>query len=203
MIFPEGTPARYAAAVTLSTNFQRRANPLSELEAIEELMRHGATEADVAEALRLSVVAVRARLRLADLRPYMREHLRAGAISQGAALMIARLAPGQQQAISRSLTAGEQWTREGVRRVYFPNEDPAQEHVPLAEAVIGGREITVRGWPQIMTMLEVIQNAVPTPDATDQSATAAEIMDIAQHLSELIDMIQPFAEADVEQAMAH
>jgi hypothetical protein len=191
MVFPAGTPPGYAAAVTLSTNLQRRINPVSELEAIEALMRGGRTEEEVAEALRLSVTTLRARLRMSALADYLREEVRVGTLSVTGAMFAARLPRGQQRQLHQALRRGERWPASRIRSHYFPGEDPAQETIPLATGALNGVAVTVTGWDQILTTLELLLNAVPR--AEGNSMEAQEIHQIAERMNELIDMVTPFA----------
>lgn len=189
MIFPPGTPLAYAAAITLSTNLQRRVNPISELEAIESLMQAGRTEEEVAEALRVSVTTLRSRLRMASLAEYLREQVRVGALSVTAAALAARLPRGQQNQIRQGLQRGERWTPDRIRSTFLPAEAPEQNRLPLPGNGVNVSSVT--GWAEIHRALGLCLNALPTGEGME----GEEILAIGEKFNELLDMVTPFMEA--------
>lgn len=189
MIFPPGTPLAYAAAITLSTNLQRRVNPISELEAIESLMQAGRTEEEVAEALRISVTTLRSRLRMASLAEYLREQVRVGALSVTAAALAARLPRGQQNQIRQGLQRGERWTPDRIRSTFLPAEAPEQNRLPLPGNGVNVSSVT--GWAEIHRALGLCLNALPTGEGME----GEEILAIGEKFNELLDMVTPFMEA--------
>jgi ParB-like chromosome segregation protein Spo0J len=104
LVFPRGTPRHVASAMSISENVQRSANPLTDLVAIEEMVRAGASEQDIADQLHLPIGTIRSRMRLAALSPTLRAGLESGQIAPGVAERIARLDATRMQAMERVLS---------------------------------------------------------------------------------------------------
>lgn len=94
--------AMLAAAVGLVTHGTRRDNPAADLEAIERLLAHGATEPMIARETGLRLQTVRQRMRLQRLDGSLRAALRAGHLAVGTAEQAARLpVPAQRRLAAR------------------------------------------------------------------------------------------------------
>lgn len=77
--------------LTLVENANRSANPLAELEAIEQLITEGATEQEIARATGMAIGAIRERLKMRNLHPILAQAALAGDIAIGVARAAARL----------------------------------------------------------------------------------------------------------------
>jgi ParB/RepB/Spo0J family partition protein len=84
------------ASLLLLLNEQRRSNPLAELEAIEQLIAAGATEADIARATGLAAATIRQRFRLTGAHPTLKAMAAAGELALGVLEQAASLTPQQQ-----------------------------------------------------------------------------------------------------------
>jgi ParB/RepB/Spo0J family partition protein len=111
VVFPEHTPRHVAYAMTLAENFIRRANPLSELEAIEGLVVEGATEQQITRELGISRQTLQARMRLSRLIPRLRLALADGHMGAAVADLASRLDTQRQEQLAimlqEQIAAGE------------------------------------------------------------------------------------------------
>jgi ParB-like chromosome segregation protein Spo0J len=110
-----GVTAAMASVLTIGLHATRRENPASELEAIEDLLKIGAQEADICEATGLQPHQVRARLRLQRLTPALRAAFSDGRITHSTAADAARLPLAMQKKLEGKLTPGERLTSKDVR----------------------------------------------------------------------------------------
>lgn len=110
-----GVTAAMASALTIGLHATRRENPAAELEAIEDLLKVGAQEADICEATGLAPHQVRARLRLQRLIQPLRDAFRDGQITATTAGDAARLPAAMQTRLAAKLLAGERLTSKDVK----------------------------------------------------------------------------------------
>lgn len=122
LIFPEGTPRHVAAAITLTTNMQRRPNPASELEAIQQMVHDGASVDQIAQELRLSTFVIRRRMALANLIPEFRDLLLTEDLAITTAQRVARHPHDEQRQLLETfratgrITAEDRAARRAARR---------------------------------------------------------------------------------------
>jgi ParB-like chromosome segregation protein Spo0J len=107
LVYPASTPNHVMAAMAMTENNVRRANPLAELEAIETMMRTGAGEQTIADELMIPVGLVRRRIGLTRLIPALRVGLVDGRIFPNVAELAARLTNEQQRELARRLRERE------------------------------------------------------------------------------------------------
>ncbi len=127
-------------ALTLSKNHARSANHASELQALEALMaiRSDATDLVLAQATGLAVGTVRARLRLRNLIPTLREAFDEGRIGVAAAEGASRLSKDKQKRLAATLKNNGKLTTTDVAHV---------RRVVAAAAVAGlPEELFQRDW---------------------------------------------------------
>jgi ParB/RepB/Spo0J family partition protein len=133
LIFPVGTPTRLVAAMALAENTHRAPNPITDLEAIEQMAREGYSEEQMAHSLRISLNTLRARMRLATLIPALREAVVGGRIALGTASQIARLDRERQRRLLDLLTErgeGGRVLATDVRDVLMARQAEAVETLP-------------------------------------------------------------------------
>jgi len=111
-VFPHGYVN--AAVLTLVENEQRRANPLADLHALEQLLATGADEHAIFRATGMAAPVIRARLKLANLQPALRQALEQGAIRVSVAQDAARLGPVQQARLVERLASAGRLTAKDV-----------------------------------------------------------------------------------------
>lgn len=118
IIFPAGTPDSVLAAMSLTENYQRRENPIADMEAIDELVAAGVAEVEIADRIGLSISQVRSRRALAHLIQSMRNALQNGDLSVRLANQIARMPASSQRALWSIWCAsdGDEITPEMVER---------------------------------------------------------------------------------------
>lgn len=196
VIFPLGTSRAHAASITLSTNFQRRGNPISELEAIEELMALGLSRTDIAERLRLPIRTINSRLRLSNLIDGLRVELSTGLLTLHAALAAAQLGHEDQERILASLEQGHPWSARRVRETFL-GPDQSQIEIDVEERPAPAGPVTpmtsIRGWRDIAAMLGQISDALPSTDGYE-GADVFEIEEIGDRVAELLDLVSAFVE---------
>lgn len=191
LIFPAGTPRHVAAAITVTTNMHRQPNPISELEAIQQMVRDGASEEQIASELRLSVYVIRRRMALARLIPEFRDALLAGTLSVTTAQRVARHPEDEQRAmlaiwqetgrITREDRAAQRRARRGEQAAAAeePEDDRAQTLGATCSHTIGELEgmAAVHGL-RLLSEAEITrlsQSALPMPAANASDAEAEEV----------------------------
>jgi ParB/RepB/Spo0J family partition protein len=107
LVFPRGTPRGMAAAMAITENNHRRPNVLTDLLAIEDLLRRGFSERTISDELGVPIQTVKARLRLKQLPDILRAALDSTAISATLADRIVRLPSEEQTRLAR------QWRETG------------------------------------------------------------------------------------------
>lgn len=96
-IYGHGTSTQLAASLALIENNHRRGvNAVTDLAAIQALVRHGATYRQIAEELQIPLETILRRVALASLRPELLSALEAGRLTEPLARHIASL-PAQRQ----------------------------------------------------------------------------------------------------------
>jgi ParB/RepB/Spo0J family partition protein len=88
---------KWREVLTLATNTLRSDNPVSELVAIESLMKHGASKAEITDATGLPAGTIEKRLKLAGLIGPIRKELMAGKIAVSTAEALATMASSIQE----------------------------------------------------------------------------------------------------------
>lgn len=81
-------------------NSTARPNPMQQLEAIEHLEGEGYSEKDIAKALKLKLGTVRARLKLKELHPTLKEAVRRNKFSIGNAYKVAKMSKATQERLA-------------------------------------------------------------------------------------------------------
>jgi len=130
MIFPPHTT--YEQVMTVSENAQRAANPVTDVEAIDNLLRRGATVEQMAEAFGLTVPQVRARMRLLRLIGPLRAALRDCKMLSSAATEAARLPEADQQRLADLLATQDTIRVKDVREMRRVRRDEAMTALPGA-----------------------------------------------------------------------
>ncbi len=119
------------AVVTLAENFQRKANPASEVEAIEELLKTTKSWQEIAEATGLPAAKLAERVRLIDkLHPELLAAFKAGKIAPGPAWAITKLPTAKQEKLVALLKKRPEITGADVREArgaVAKKKKPAQE----------------------------------------------------------------------------
>lgn len=103
LIFPPATPRHVARAMTLMTNHVRADNPVTELDAIENLLEDGFSLREIADGLQIPVPTIEARMRLSSLAPALRHALEQGTIATGVAEAAAKLTSEEQNDLTATL----------------------------------------------------------------------------------------------------
>lgn len=129
-VFPPGTTVTQAAAMTLSANVQRRANPVREFNAINSMVHRGMSEQQIAGALRIPLQTVRARMRLGNLSRHLRELFEQGALAPSVAERAARLDATRQEMLMNRYRASGRVTSTDVREVTQARDREAVEEMP-------------------------------------------------------------------------
>lgn len=107
-IVPAEVGGDTAAAMAVALNFGRAPNPVLEAEHFDTLYRQGYDLTQIATMLGISRTKVKGRLDLVhELRPYLRDELRAGRLSVGVAEKLARLGGPVQDDFVEKLESGE------------------------------------------------------------------------------------------------
>jgi ParB/RepB/Spo0J family partition protein len=122
IVYEADVPAHVIAAMTLTENYMRRANPLAELEAIERLVAEGASEADIAEQIGISRQTLTARMRLGRLIPELRDLLANQMMGAAVADLAARLDVRRQRDLYRLWTVRNETNSPGVRARITAND---------------------------------------------------------------------------------
>jgi hypothetical protein len=130
LVFPFGTPLRMAAAIALSENTHRAPNPITDLEAIEELARQGYGHEEIAHTLRIPLNVLDARMVLARLSTPMRQAVANGRIAVGVAQRIARLDSERMRDMEALLQTNGRVSGSDVRAAMQNRSDAAQAHIP-------------------------------------------------------------------------
>jgi ParB-like chromosome segregation protein Spo0J len=125
-----GVTASMASALTIGLHATRRENPAMELDAIEDLLKIGAQEADICGATGLAPHQIRARLRLQRLVPALREAFREGRITTTTASDAARLPAAQQGKLAAKLAADGRLTAADVRAARSAQASSAAGQLP-------------------------------------------------------------------------
>lgn len=119
-----------AAAITLATNELRSSNPAAELESIEELVRRGLSESEIARVSGMSVQTVRKRVGLLRLLPPLLDAFRAGKILPSAAEAAAKLPHGTQEKIAAAFAESGRVTLAVVEEARRVRADGAIDALP-------------------------------------------------------------------------
>jgi ParB/RepB/Spo0J family partition protein len=108
--------------VTLLAHATRSENPVTELEAIQELQRRGLSEKEIARAGYSSLARIRRVAKLNRLAPELAEKVAAGAIAPGVAFQVASLPQEEQH---RLLATEEKVTAKTVRQAKYARRQAA------------------------------------------------------------------------------
>lgn len=181
-------PADQAVA-TLTANMVRSHNVVSELDAIEQIMRHrpGITGDAIADMLGLSRRMVTNRTRLMGLEPVLRDQLRAGRIGLRAAVLLATR-PQWEQLLCADHMSMEPDLRPSVAylREHFGLSAPEVEHqdqIPLLPDDINEDGV---GWTVAVVICDRLIQSVPDPTRTDDPA---HVEDIIYRLNDIAEML--------------
>lgn len=197
-VFEHGTTVAHAAAMTLSANMQRRANPVREFAAIRAMVGRGLTEQQIASELRIPLQTVRARMRLANLGSALMTLFQNGVLAPSVAERAARLDGERQASLYLRYQQNGRITAADVREVTQVRDREAVEEMPedlfrtpdlptpqietvtLAGAMEAGAldasgvEIELQiagfdeGWAYVLAALRLAEGAIP---ATPDNAT--------------------------------
>jgi ParB/RepB/Spo0J family partition protein len=225
-VYPVGTPLYVAAAMSISENVQRRPNPLTDLQAIEEMMRQGANEQSIAAELHLPVGTIRARLRLQALTADLRQALETGAISPSVAERAARLDSARQMLLVATLVNNGRVTGEDVRQVLRVRAEEQIEALPdevftpvrqIGIDLASGQDETqvqlipvpgdienlvtalpaVQSWASVLACLTKAHEVMPIAANGDQESAAAWLNDLSELVGTIISR-EPPAVASIE-----
>jgi len=114
------------ASAALSDHALRKENPAADLKHIEHLMDLGYSDKQIAQATGLTLGTIRARLRLKELHPALREALDGGTFSVAAAEQARKLSWADQQVLAAQLEESGKLTARDVA---------ARRHVQISAAV--------------------------------------------------------------------
>lgn len=133
----ETIPARVFGAttigshLTLALNGLRTANPVTEYEAIRELIAAGHSESDITRITGFPASRLRARMQLEGLEPALFDALRRQAITQGIAEGAARLPVALQSELVATLEATGKLTAKDLRAVRQASLESAVASLPI------------------------------------------------------------------------
>jgi ParB/RepB/Spo0J family partition protein len=159
LVFPADTPMRVAASIALSENTHRAPNPITDLEAIESLAREGYDREHIANALRIPLNVLDARMVMAALSPAMRTAVANGRIAVGVAQRIARLDTRRRATLEEMLLATGRVTGPDVRAIMQARTEEAVAALP--DSMFGGRDVI--GEPGQSLAMESSVNGLPIP----------------------------------------
>lgn len=135
LVFPRGTPRHVAAAMALSANMHRAPNVLNEFDEIQQLVRDGWPEDEIAHELRLPVNTIRARMRLGALIEPLRDRLARREMSPSTAQAAARLSRELQSQIVENAASEPRVTARHIRAVReVRDEQTAEQFQDIFEA---------------------------------------------------------------------
>jgi ParB/RepB/Spo0J family partition protein len=213
-VYPVGTPQYVASAMAISENVQRRPNPLTDLQAIEEMIRAGANEQSIASELHLPVGTIRARLRLQALAPDLRNALEAGTISPSVAERAARLDSARQMLLVATLVNNGRLTNADVSAVLRVRAEEQLEALPdevFTPPVQLTHEVpeehrqqqaaeptplpTVSSWASVLECLVRAHEVMPVASDGDMESAAAWLNDLSELVNTIIRNATPIASA--------
>lgn len=130
----ESVPVRIMApgsvrgeVVTLAENFHRKANPASEVDAIQALLKTTPDWRDIAEKTGMPVAKVSERIRLIELLPVeILDAFKAGKIAPSVAWAITKLTNSRKATLVRTLEKKTELTSADVRGVRAKRRPPAE-----------------------------------------------------------------------------
>ena len=117
--------------LTLALNGLRSANPVTEYEAIRELIRTGHSESDITRLTGFPVSRLRARMQLAKLEPALFDALARQAITQGIAEGASRLPVALQSELVATLEASGKLSAKDLRAVRQAAVQTAVASLPM------------------------------------------------------------------------
>lgn len=117
--------------LTLALNGLRTSNPVTEYEAIRELVASGHSESDITRLTGFPASRLRARMQLARLLPALFDALTRQAITQGIAEGAARLPVALQSELVATLEATGKLTEKDIRAVRQVSCDGAVAELPI------------------------------------------------------------------------
>jgi ParB/RepB/Spo0J family partition protein len=124
---------KWREVLTLATNTLRSDNPVSELVAIESLMKHGASKAEITDATGLPAGTIEKRLKLAGLIGPIRKELMAGKIAVSTAEALATMASSiQEELYAATEEASVRITMAQVKVFKTAERQHAIEQLPMS-----------------------------------------------------------------------
>ena len=145
--------------LTIVANTRRSPNPVSELQAIKDLMARGADEDTISKATGMTKQAIRARLKLADVPQAILDAVGEGTVAPNVAVRVSKLThPAQEKAVAvleehgrlthNDVSAVQMVRHQHAADVLFPNLPP----------------IEVSPWPEVHALLTQVLAKVPDLD---------------------------------------
>lgn len=117
--------------ITIASHATRKANPMSEYEAIKTLVDAGHSESEIQQATGLAIPTIRQRMQFGGLTPILRKAVSSGEIKSSVALRAAKLSKKQQTALGRVLRKNGKLTGKDVEEVRRVKVDAARAALPF------------------------------------------------------------------------
>lgn len=208
LVYPHGTPRHVASAMSISENVQRSANPLTDLQAIESMVRAGASEQDIADQLHLPIGTIRSRMRLASLRPALRSALEQGTMAPSTAERAAGLDSTRQRELERVLTRDGRITAADVSELLRVRTDQMAAELPdsIFHAVGEGSTEELRAGESDNIGVAAVPGIIPLP-TLDESGLPSEqswngVLRALERAEQLLPMPQDGSDEEIASFVA-
>lgn len=172
----------FAPQLTLALNGLRSANPVTEYDAIRELVAEGLSESEICRATGVPVARMRARMQLAKLLPALFVALSRQEITQSVAEAAAKLPVALQSELARKLAESGKLTAEDVRSIR--QVDVAAAVASLPGDIFEPEEAVAAHWTdRALEMLESTLRVAPsTAEAREFRVAVGAALDVLRRV---------------------